>query len=430
MTTILDDDAASGLNHPRRDWVDRRIYIDPEVLRLENAALFTRSWMYVGHESEIRNSGDYLTVTVAGQPIVVARDRTGSVNAFYNTCSHRAVQIAREARGNCANTLKCIYHGWSYDLTGRCVGVPHFQAYGKDFDRSEFDIPRVHIDTFHGLIFVALDPLVPTLAEFLEGIADDLEAAVRDTEVIGRISYIVKGNWKMWHENFADGYHPPFTHQMVRDIEDDYPGDGVNEHVGNGHTVLTWDVNPPRFDRINASMMAITGLSHDVTANPDYYPTPYPKRPTRQLGAKQQYRIFTLFPNLDFQDTSSTVKIEILHPISPSETRVEVVMLGSTDDTSEHRAWRLRHSGLSGHTSGGKIAADDNEAIAFAQLGMSAVGVPLSSISRGQQPGDVGGTRDEHGIRGFYERWAVYMESDPEHGFDAEHATVYGSRQR
>ena len=122
------------------------------------------------------------------------------------------------------------------------------------FDRHDFDIPTISVDAFHGCIFVSIDPLVPTLDEFLGEVIPDLEAAVKESEVIGRISYMFKGNWKLWHENFADGYHPQFTHQMVKDIEEDYPGQGINQHLAPGHSVLTWDINAPRFDRISATM--------------------------------------------------------------------------------------------------------------------------------------------------------------------------------
>jgi phenylpropionate dioxygenase-like ring-hydroxylating dioxygenase large terminal subunit len=236
---------------------------------------------------------------------------------------------------------------------------------------------------------------------------------VKESEVIGRISYMFKGNWKLWHENFADGYHPQFTHQMVKDIEEDYPGQGINEHLAPGHSVLTWDINAPRFDRISATMAGITGLEHDVTKDPDFMWPPYPDREQPQTGPVPQNRIFTVFPNLDFQDVVNTVKIEILHPVSPGLTKVEVVELGSIHDTEEQRAWRLRHSGISGHTSGGRIAADDNEAIGLAQQGFAAREVPYSSMSRGQEPGDIGGTYDEYGMRAFYAEWTRYMNSTP-----------------
>jgi phenylpropionate dioxygenase-like ring-hydroxylating dioxygenase large terminal subunit len=402
-------------------WVHRRIHYDPEVFRAEQERLFRRCWIYVGHESDIPQAGDYLSATVAGEPIVLVRDREGSVNAFFNTCMHRGVRIARMPRGNCGSSFKCMYHGWTYDLKGGCTGVPFFQAYGESFDRRQFDIPNVSVELFHGLIFVAIDPLIPTLTEFLGEVIPDLEAAVKESEVIGRISYMYNGNWKLWHENFADGYHPQFTHYMVKDIEEDYPGQGENTHLRPGHSVLTWDINPPRFDRISKRMSGLTGLEHDVTQSPDYMLPPYPDREQPQTGPVPQNRIFTVFPNIDFQDVVNTVKIEILHPVAPDRTKVEVVELGSVHDTEEQRAWRLRHSGISSHTSAGRIAADDNEAIQFAQQGYAAKKVRYSPISRGQQPGETGGTLDEHGMRGFYAEWMRYM-SEPASGLEGNGA--------
>src|SRR5262249_46767700 len=119
-------------NLPEDCIVDNRVYTDRETFDLEREYIFNRVWNFVCHESEIPSAGDYLTVTVAGQPILLCRNKNGELRAFYNTCRHRAAQVVSEKSGNKRN-FTCLYHLWVYDLDGKLVSVPEIGAYKTSF---------------------------------------------------------------------------------------------------------------------------------------------------------------------------------------------------------------------------------------------------------------------------------------------------------
>src|SRR3954468_2277900 len=108
--------------------VDNRLYVDPHAFELERERIFERCWSFYCHESEVAQPGQYLTREVAGNPIVVVRNTTGALRAFYNTCRHRGALVADQPQGRCA-TLRCRYHWWNYSLDGELLNVPGPEAY-------------------------------------------------------------------------------------------------------------------------------------------------------------------------------------------------------------------------------------------------------------------------------------------------------------
>ncbi|MFJ6728437.1 aromatic ring-hydroxylating dioxygenase subunit alpha [Streptomyces sp. NPDC091281] len=382
--------------------IDRRIYTDPEVFALEQKRLFGRAWQYVAHESELARPGDYRARLVAGKPIIVTRTKDGSLSAFYNSCTHRGALLAPTERGSAGNSFKCMYHGWSFDLVGKCVGIPYAESYGEDFDRATFDIPQVRVDAHAGMVFVALDPLVPTLTEFLGEIGDFLVKDFTGMEVIGRIRNVYRGNWKQWHENFSDGYHPLFTHRWIRELTQ--PKQGVGRHISEGHSFLDWGFGAPAFDRYNTGLAATTGLETQSQRNPEH------GFPPIQPG--DWNRIYAIFPTMDVQIAALvTPEIEVLHPIAPDRTIVEAVFFGEIGESAEKRQWRLARSGGT-QSSSGKVAADDNEAIERCWTGIGADAVPYNDMARGPVGAQDGLAIEDHGVRGFYDAWRRYLLTD------------------
>ena len=129
---IIDDIAG------QRFRLNRGVLVDPEILERERESIFGRSWIYVGHESEIGAPGDFKTRNVAGRPVILARDGSGDVRAYLNTCRHRGAMLCREREGN-QRRFTCMYHGWTFDIDGKLVGVPGRESYGDSFDAGEFD---------------------------------------------------------------------------------------------------------------------------------------------------------------------------------------------------------------------------------------------------------------------------------------------------
>jgi len=217
---------ARTLSEIRDGWIPAAIYSDPDVFEQERRSLFTRTWQFVAHESELPQNGDYVVRNVLNDSFIVARGDDGVVRAFLNLCRHRGGQVCRTESGN-TRRFVCPYHAWSYKTDGTLVGVPyHEEAYGSEAELRKADFglhapPR--IDLFNGLIFVNLDPAARPLADCLGGFATYLEfyfpAPPRRVELRGPQRWRFKANWKIPAENFSgDAYHTPHTHASTGQI--------------------------------------------------------------------------------------------------------------------------------------------------------------------------------------------------------------------
>lgn len=210
----------------RRGMIPAHIYNDEEIFALERERLFSRAWIFVGHESEIPQPGDYVVRRVLDDSFIVVRDESGSVKAMFNMCLHRGMQVCRAEMGN-ASHFRCPYHGWSYRNDGRIVGLPfHEEAYGGEagFNRKGARLlPAPSLDSYNGLIFISMDPDAPPLIDYLGDFAFYLDYYTKQSssgiELRGPQRWRVKANWKIGAENFAgDMYHTPQTHTSVVEI--------------------------------------------------------------------------------------------------------------------------------------------------------------------------------------------------------------------
>jgi len=210
----------------RRGMIPAHIYNDNEIFTLEKERLFGRSWLFVAHESEVPQPGDYVVRHVLEDSFIISRDDKGEVRAMFNMCLHRGMQVCRAEMGN-ASHFRCPYHGWSYRNDGRIVGLPfHKEAYGGEAGfarKGQTLLPAPAIDTYNGLIFISLDADAPPLEEFLGDFAFYLDYYTKQSssgiELRGPQRWRVKANWKIGAENFAgDMYHTPQTHTSVVEI--------------------------------------------------------------------------------------------------------------------------------------------------------------------------------------------------------------------
>jgi phenylpropionate dioxygenase-like ring-hydroxylating dioxygenase large terminal subunit len=237
-----------ALRDVRRGMIPAHIYNDEEIFRLEKERLFSRAWLFVGHESEIPQAGDYVVRRVLEDSFILARGEDGEVRALFNMCLHRGMQVCRAEMGN-ASHFRCPYHGWSYRNDGRIVGLPfHKDAYGGEagFKRKgQTLLPAPSLDTYNGLIFLSMDPDAPPLREYLGDFTFYLDYYTRQSasgiELRGPQRWRIKANWKIGAENFAgDMYHTPQTHTSVveiglfREPKAEKRKDGCTYWVGNG----------------------------------------------------------------------------------------------------------------------------------------------------------------------------------------------------
>ena len=221
---------------------DRSWYTDPAVLDAERTAIFARRWVLVGRGSELPDPGDYVTVEVAGESVIVVRQDDGAVHAMLNVCRHRGARILLDAQGSCARTIRCPYHSWSYGLDGALLGAPNLrEAVGPAQARLALQPVAVH--EAHGGLWVNLDADPESFdADIGVQLRDRLgsDAALGGWElerlITGRqIRYEVAANWKLIVENFMECYHCASIHPELVSVVPEFRAGVASQAQPIGH---------------------------------------------------------------------------------------------------------------------------------------------------------------------------------------------------
>ena len=304
-----------------------------------------------------------------------------------------------------------MYHAWNFDMEGKCVGIPWPEAYGE-IDRTDYDVPPLRVEVFADLVFVTLDDSLPSLLEYLGTVAPYVEEIAAGTEPLGRVRWWFEGNWKLWHENFRDMYHPQFTHRSILAGYKSVETQGENFWLDDGHGLLSWPLQR-NAENVVKAMEEATGL--EFTESAESAGLQARQRPPADVGDRTKWNhISAVFPNLDLQFGGGGAgrTLQVVRPVSPGRTIVELMEFGVRGESAEARQWRLEHS-VDTQSASGKISGDDNEATRRAQIGVGARDrVPWSNFSRGQSPGKKGEKHDEYSIRSFYDAWRRRMGPD------------------
>ena len=286
-----------------------RYYCDPAILEQERERIFRRSWIYIGREDRWRGPGDFLTLEVHGESVLVLRDREGGLRAFYNVCRHRGSRLCAADEGSARSSFQCPYHAWTYGLDGRLLGAPNLKE-SEGFCKEDFSLAPVDLETWRGFVFIRLEGGGVPLATRLGGIPGRARPyPLENLKVERRTVHEVEANWKILFENYQECYHCPGTHPELCDLVPLY-GTGEVDIVG-GEVVA-------RF-REGAST-----LTHDGRS----------RRPML-TGLGDEQRAFngeSILPNMWINFLPDFLQTRVLWPLSPTRTRIvtEWLFEGST----------------------------------------------------------------------------------------------------
>ncbi|MFP5247778.1 MAG: aromatic ring-hydroxylating oxygenase subunit alpha, partial [Thermoanaerobaculia bacterium] len=197
-----------------------RFYTDPAVLELENRNVFGRTWQLAGHVEQVKEGGQYFTTSIGAEPVLVVRGNDGELRAMSNVCRHRAGPIAK-GEGK-KPVLQCGYHGWVYALDGRLRTTPEFEGVAE-FDKASCRLPQFRAEVWNDLVFVNLDPDVEPLRDFLGELLHDMpKHDYSGFRLAKRKVWELDCNWKVYVDNYLEGYHIPIVHPgLFREL--DYP---------------------------------------------------------------------------------------------------------------------------------------------------------------------------------------------------------------
>lgn len=196
--------------------VDREIFSDEAIYKLEMERIFGRTWNFMCHETQIAKPGDFFLNFIGEESVIATRDRQGNLQVFLNSCRHRGNAVCRAESGN-TRAFLCTYHGWTYGLDGKLMGVPGFtDLYHEELDKEQWGlVPAGKVQSYKGFVFATMDPDAPDLEEFLGPVGRmglDQIALRGMVAVDGVQKNVLECNWKIAVDNIVDWYHVDISH--------------------------------------------------------------------------------------------------------------------------------------------------------------------------------------------------------------------------
>ena len=423
--------------------ISREIFVNQDIYQQEQEQVFARAWLFVGHEAQVPKQGDYFVSSMGEESVILSRDREGKVHIFLNSCMHRGMKVCRYDEGN-TPVFTCPYHGWSYGTDGKLVGVPYFKdAYHQELDKSRWGLVEVtRMYNYKGSIWATWDESAPPFLDYIGGfklyldlLMDRWDGEEGGTEVFGGVEkWLVPCNWKFPAENFiGDRYHN-ISHRSVDLVGIGPSGTGrrdLNERAG----ARLLDVSFP--ERGHGTVMALRSMDapmpqayQDLPILAEYFRH---CEEERKRKAGQHWRLLggpgTVFPNMSYLPRQPR-SIAVWHPRGVNQTEVWRWFLVDANAPPEVKDY-LRHYYIRYSGPGGLTEQDDMENWNYAHTASSGVVARRHAynyemgLGRGTDayendglklPGLILDTTEakaaEQNQRGFYRRWAEFMDAD------------------
>ncbi len=402
------------------DRVHGSLYTDPDVFAAEMERIFYRTWVYVGHASEVPEANDYVLKSIGPTPVIMTRDKQGEIHLLVNRCTHRANVVCDAERGN-SSAFRCPYHGWTFSNTGKLLGYPFNSGYGGTTAKAGFGLGRVtRVESLHGFVFGSFAEEGPSLLEYLGPARDCLDRLVRfspENEIeitAGWLKHKVKANWKMLVENETDGYHPQFVHASIFSVAKSGIGalygersTAVARDLGHGHTEN--DLRP-EFRRLGQPLGWFGSTPEKL---PDYAA----KMRAAHGDAAEEILIdgtphVMIFPNLFIAE----IQMFVIQPLAVDHTVQHVTALQFRGAPDINRRMLQQTIGSVGPA--GFLLADDSEMYERNQRGVAARKPEWLVLRRGvhrerlDEDGLlVGDATDEVPQRAIWRHWQELMET-------------------
>lgn len=426
------NDEISQLVTPTR--IHRTVYTDPAIFDLEMERIWGKAWIYIGHESQVPEAGSYVTLQMGKYPVVMVRDRERQVHVLFNRCGHKGAKLVDKPCGSTGHGFTCCYHGWSYQLDGTLVGVPHMKGYeGTGFDKSDpqYSMQKLaRYQSYRGFVFATMDKNAPDLKTWLGGAGDVLDnlcdrSPEGEVEVAGGVlRYDHECNWKMFIENLNDTMHPMIVHRSVVDAANAYI---KTLPEGSSHREEAEIIPPFGASYTNFEATGITGFRYghhydggksSIHANYTVDPG-YEAAMIKAYGPERTREILTFNTHNTLYYPSLTIKsaiqnIRVVRPIAVDRCVVETwsFRLKGAPDSLLRRT--ILYSRLI-NSNGSMVGPDDLTAYRRMQMGLQSPANDWVEAHRNYgQDQDLGdrwtnaGTSDLD-IRSEYRAWREYM---------------------
>lgn len=396
------------------------LYSAPEIFQAELERIWYKTWVYVGHTSEIPNRNDYVTKSIGPMPVIMVRDREGDIRLLMNRCPHRGNAVCIIEKGN-RSSFTCPYHSWTFSNDGRLMGYAFPDGY-KDVEKSELglgQVPRVAI--YKGFVFASMAADGPSLEEHLGGAIRALDQLCENSPegeieiTAGFLHHRARANWKFIVENECDGYHPGFVHASIFSVADSKIGDlygpdstAVTRDFGNGHTEV--DLRP----EFRKRDVPLSWFGTTTERLPDYaaaMTAAYGEERARQIMIDGTPHTM-IFPNLFIAE----IQLFVIQPVTVNETIQHVTALQFKGAPDFNRRMRQQTMGSVGPA--GFLLADDTEMYERNQRGLAISDPEWLFLERGvhreRRDGDgflVGHATDDLPSRGIWRHYKSLMEA-------------------
>ena len=357
----------------RPDHVHGSLYSDPALYELELAKIWRRTWVYVGHLSEVPRPNDYVMKSIGPEPILMTHDRTGQVHLLHNRCPHRGNRVCMSERGH-AGSFTCPYHGWTFANDGALRGFPFPSGY-EGADRSQLGLGRVaRVGIYKGFVFGSMAATGPSLEEHLgaaKGAIDALclNSPAGEVEITaGFLKHKVRANWKFLVENETDGYHPSFVHASIFEVAQSgigklYSGEStaVARYFGNGHSEN--DLRP-EFRKRDVPLGWFGTTAERLPEYTQRMQAAYGDAEARRIMIDGTPHIM-IYPNLFIAE----IQLFVIQPLAVDETVQHVTALQFKGAPDLNRRMRQQTMGSVGPA--GFLLADDAAMYERTQLGVA-----------------------------------------------------------